>query len=685
MNYPHTRIADQTDTYHGVEISDPYRWLEDDRSEETAAWVQEQNRLTFEYLKSIPFRDRYRDRLTELMNSPRYGIPAVRNGRYFYLKNNGLQNHPVIYVRAEGSQEAYVVLDPNTLSDDGTTGVATYAASRDGELLAYALSQSGSDWREIRVRNVDTGEDLPDVIRWAKFFEITWTVDSRGFFYARYPEPTAGDEFRDANLNHSIYYHRLGTDQADDILVYSRPDHPDRILFFQMTDGGRYLIPIERVAGKDSIFYIDLVDPLNPRFDTPARPLIGTFDAEYSLICARGTEFYLTTDRDASRGSVIAVDIARENAVRTVIPEGEDAIQSAWDSGDYLFIVYLHNACHRVAFYDFEGCFLHDLDLPMLGSVVVDDTIDTDGSIFYAFSSFFCPTTIYRYDIATRRNEPFFPVDQGMGLDRYRTEQVWYHSKDGTRVPMFVMSALDRVMDGTAPTILHAYGGFGTSLTPAFVRWALMWLEQGGVVAIANVRGGGEFGEEWYRAGVQERKQNTFDDFIAAGESLIALGYASKRTLAAFGGSNGGLVVAASMCRRPDLFAVALPQVAVTDMLRYHLFTIGIAWSGDYGLSDDPAMFPALLAYSPLHNLKPGTRYPATLVTTADHDDRVIPAHSFKFAARLQACQASPAPVLIRIDQGAGHGVGKPISKVIEELADILAFAMQNILHPLDV
>jgi len=684
MTYPNTRTVDQVDTYHGVSVADPYRWLEDDKSPETAEWVKAQNEVTFEYLRSIPEREQFRSRLTSLWNYPRYGSPSKHGGRYFYFKNDGLQNQSVFYVQESLDAEARVLLDPNTFSSDGTASLSTVSFADDGSMVAYGISESGSDWLELRVRHVATGADLADVVRWVKFSLVSWSHDGRGFFYSRYPEPDETSAFRDAHRNHSLYYHRLGTEQSEDLLIYRHPTLDDCRMLGVVTDDGRYLFISGNQSGSNNLlYYVDLHDPLNPRLDAPVVPLVEQFEALYWPVANDGPVIYLETDLDAPRRRLVAIDIslaAPRTSMRDIVPQGEDVMQSVSLVSDRFIITYLHNAYSRVAFFGKSGEFLGDLPLPTLGSVGPVGGRRDDTEIFYAFTSFLYPTTIFRYDLLTGQNSIYRAPEINFDQNEYETRQVWYTSRDGTQVPMFITHRRGIALDGNNPTILYGYGGFNVSLTPFFSTSNLLWLENGGIYAIANLRGGGEFGEEWHRAGTLERKQNVFDDFIAAGEYLIANGYSSPARLALQGGSNGGLLVGAVMCQRPDLFAVALPAVGVMDMLRFHNFTIGRAWASDYGISDDMAQFHSLFAYSPLHNLKPGTKYPATLVTTADHDDRVVPGHSFKFAARLQECQApGGAPVLIRVETKAGHGSGKPIAMLIEETADTLAFAMENL------
>jgi prolyl oligopeptidase len=682
MTYPTTRKADQVDTYHGVPVADPYRWLEDDRSPETADWVRAQNEITFDYLHGLPEREKFRARLTELWNYPRHSAPSRYGSRYFYFRNNGLQNQAVLYVQESLDGEARILLDPNVLSPDGTVALSNIALTDDGGKIAYSISESGSDWQDVKVRDVATGEDLPDIVRWVKFSLIAWTADGAGFFYSRYPAPDNGEDSREAHRDHTLYYHRLGTDQEADPKIYAHPTLDDCRIIGTVSEDGRYLfIVVSRSGEQNLLSIVDLADPMHPALDAPVTPLVERFEAHYWPVANDGPVIYLETDLDAPRRRVAAIDVSVPDpmkTLRTVVPQGEDVIGSVLLVGNRFVISYLHNAYSRVALFGKGGEYVGDLPLPTLGTVGEINGRRGDTEIFYSFTSFLYPTTAFRVDMLTGAQSVYRSPEISFDPNEYETRQVWYTSRDGTQVPMFITHRKGMELDGNNPTILYGYGGFNVSLTPFFSASNLLWLENGGIFAIANLRGGGEFGEEWHRGGTLDRKQNVFDDFIAAAEYLIANGYTSSRKLALQGGSNGGLLVGAVMCQRPDLFAVALPAVGVMDMLRYHNFTIGSAWASDYGISDDPEHFRNLFVYSPLHNLKPGTSYPATLITTADHDDRVVPGHSFKFAARLQECHAGDRPVLIRVETNAGHGSGKPIAMLIEETADVLAFAMAN-------
>jgi prolyl oligopeptidase len=682
LKYPATRQVDQVDDYHGVKVKDPYRWLEDSNSPETAQWVAAENAVTFDYLKQLPQREKLLARLTELWDYPKYSAPFKQGGRYFYFKNDGLQNQAVLYEQPALDAAPRVLLDPNALSADGTVALSAWDVSEDGKLLAYGLSRAGSDWKEFHVRDIATGQDRDDLIKWAKFSGLSWTNDNRGFFYSRFPEPDAKAALQQANRNQTIYYHVLGTPQEQDRLVYERPDEPEWMMGAGVTEEGDYaVISISKTGPRNRVYYIDLKDPQHPEVGGPVVKLIDNFEASYSFIGHDGTTFYFETDKDAPRGRVIAIDItnpAPENW-RTVIPEGPDTMQGVSLIGNQFIVRYLHDAYSQIRFYDIDGKWLKDLQLPGLGTVSGLWGKRTDTELFYIFTSFVDPATIFRYDVRTGQSTVFRKSEVKFDPTPYETRQVFYTSKDGTRVPMFITYRKGIKLDGSNPTFLTGYGGFNISMTPSFAVSNVVWLENGGILALPNLRGGGEFGETWHRAGTREHKQNVFDDFIAAAEYLIHAGYTSPRKLAIGGGSNGGLLIGAVVNQRPDLFAVAVPAVGVMDMLRFHKFTIGSAWAYDYGTSDDPEQFKALYAYSPLHNIKPHTHYPATLITTGDHDDRVVPGHSFKYAATLQAAQDGPAPVLIRIETKVGHGAGKPTAMVIEESADRWAFIMHNL------
>jgi len=676
--YPVTRQVNQIDDYHGIKIADPYRWLEDDNSPETKAWVAAQNKVTSAFLDKIPQRAAIQKRLTELWNYERYSSPYKRGSRYFFSRNDGLQNQSVLYTTESLAATPRVLLDPNQLSDDGTVALGSHSVSEDGNLLAYALSRSGSDWLEWHVREVRTGRDLPDVVKWSRFSGASWTKDGRGFFYSRFDEPSKTNEFKGAVYFQKVFFHLLGTKQSEDRVVYERKDQKEWGFYGHVTDDGRYLI-LHVSQGTDSrnrVFYQDL-----QATNAPTVELLNGFDAEYNFIDNEGPIFWFQTDLNAPRGRIIAIDVTKANRAnwKEVIAQSTDKLDTADVVGNQFVVTYLHDAHNRVAFFDMDGTPRRELDLPGIGDVAGFAGRRDDRETFYSFASFTTPPTIYRYDFTTGASSVFRQPKVAADLARFETRQVFYRSKDGTSVPMFLVHRQGLKLDGSHPTILYGYGGFDVSITPAYSPKILGWLELGGVYAIANLRGGGEYGQEWHQAGMKLKKQNVFDDFIAAAQWLVAEKYTSTAKLAISGGSNGGLLVGACLTQRPELFGAALPAVGVMDMLRFNKFTAGWAWTSDYGSPENPEEFKALYAYSPYHNIKTGTKYPATLITTADHDDRVVPAHSFKFAAALQAAQAGPAPVLIRIETKAGHGGGKPTSKMIEEAADQWAFLVKEL------
>ncbi len=675
--YPPTRKGDQVDEYHGTKVADPYRWLEDANSEETRAWIEAQNKLTFGYLENIPGRDKIRERITRIWDYERYGTPYKEGGRYFFSKNDGLQNQSVLYVTESLDKEPRVLLDPNTLSKDGTVALSGYAISEDGRHMAYGLSSAGSDWQEWRVRDVATGRDTSDHLKWVKFSGASWAKDGTGFFYSRYDEPEKGQELQKANYYQKLYYHKRGTPQSEDILVYQRPDQKEWGFGGSVTDDGRFLIIYvwQGTERKNRVFYKDL----QAGEAAPVVELLNQVDAYYSVIDNDGPVFYVRTDKDAPRGRVVAIDTRKPDPAnwKEVIPQADDVLQGVSLVGDRFFATYLKDAHTQVKVFDTAGKFVRAVELPGIGSAGGFGGRRTDKETFYSFSSFTTPSTIYRYDVASGKSTVFRQPKVDFNPDKYEIKQVFYQSKDGTRVPMFIVHRKGIQLDGSNPTYLYGYGGFNASMTPSFSPANAVWMDMGGVYAVANLRGGGEYGREWHEAGKKLKKQNVFDDFIAAAEWLIENKYTKPAKLAIAGGSNGGLLVGAVLNQRPDLFGAALPAVGVMDMLRFHKFTIGWGWTSDYGSPDNPEEFPALHAYSPLHNLKPGAKYPATLVTTSDHDDRVVPAHSFKYAAALQAAQAGDAPTLIRIETKAGHGGGKPTAKIIEEAADRYAFLVR--------
>ena len=678
LDYPKAKTVDQVDYYHGTKVADPYRWLEDTDSADTLAWVQSENKLTFSYLDKIPYRPAIRERLTKLWNYERYDVPEQRGGRYFYQHNNGLQNQNVLLVADSLNAEPRVLLDPNTLSSDGTVALSNHSITDDGKLLAYGTAASGSDWVVWHVRDVDSGKDLPDVIQWVKFSDVAWTKDGKGFYYSRFDEPKQGTALLDTNYFQKLYYHRLGTGQSEDKLIYERPDNKELEFNPGVTDDGRYLIITvqQGTSPTNRLYYKDLSQP-----DLPIVKLLDDFDAQYEFIDNDGSVFWFKTDLDAPRSRLIAIDTRapERSNWKTIVPQAEDTMTGVYAVDNKFLAKYLKDARTQVRVYDLQGKFLRNIDLPAIGTARGFGGTRKDKETFYAFTSFTVPTTIYRYDPEAGSSSVFRQPKVDFDASRYETKQIFYQSKDGTRVPMFLTYKKGLKLDGTNRVLLYGYGGFDISLTPNFSVPNLVWLEMGGVYAQPNLRGGGEYGEEWHLAGTKLQKQTVFDDFIAAGEWLIANHYTTSANLAVRGASNGGLLVGACLTQRPDLYGATLPAVGVMDMLRFHKFTIGWGWTSEFGSSDDPEQFKAIYAYSPLHNLKPGTKYPPTFITTADHDDRVVPGHSFKFAATLQADQAGPAPVLIRVETKAGHGAGKPISKQIDEIADAWAFVAYNL------
>ena len=671
--YPPTHQDNQIDRYHGIEVKDPYRWLENPDSAETKAWVTAQNEVTFGYLEQIPAREKIKQRITKLWNYEKFGIPFKRGERYFYFKNDGLQNQSVLYTLESLDDEPKVLFDPNTLSEDGTVALSGLAISEDGKLMAYGLSTGGSDWIEYKVKEVETGKDREDLVKWIKFSGVSWTKDNRGFFYSRYDEPNEKTKLEDINYYQKLYYHRLGTPQSEDTLIYHRPDQKEWGFDGNVTEDGRYLI-ISVWQGTDPkklLFYQDLQDP-----KAKVVELINELKANYRFLDNDGSVFWLRTNLDAPRGKVIAIDInnpERENW-QEIIPESENTLEGIGLLNNQFVANYLKDARSQIKIFNLDGTFVRELTLPGISSAGGFDGKRYDTETFYNFTNFTTPPTIYRYDMTIGESTLFRQPQVDFNSEDYQTQQIFYPSKDGIKIPMFITYKKGLNLDGNNPTYLYAYGGFNVSLTPSFSISNLVWMEMGGIYAVPNLRGGGEYGEEWHKAGMKEHKQNVFDDFIAAAEWLITNKYTSNDKLAIAGGSNGGLLVGACMTQRPNLFAAALPAVGVLDMLRFHKFTIGWAWCSEYGSPDNQEEFKALLSYSPLHNLTKGKKYPATLITTADRDDRVVPAHSFKFAAALQEAHAGDNPVLIRIETKAGHGAGKPTTKIIEEITDKWAF-----------
>ena len=677
MTYPESKKGDVVDDYFGTKVSDPYRWMEDLDAPDVAAWVAAQNQVTFGYLEKLPMRERFKQRITELWDYPKVGLPVREGGRYFYQKNSGLQRQPPLYVRTSLISEPSLVLDPNVLSPDGTLSLAQWSPSPDGKQVAYGLSEGGADWQTLHVRDVESGKDLPDEVKWMRFSDISWTQDSKGFFYSRYPEPPKDKVLEAALSGQALYYHRVGTPQTEDRLIYERKDLPTWFVFGSATEDGKYLL-IFMAKGSDNnnrLYYADLGDPRRPNIAAPVKALVEDDDAEFNAFGNRGSTLYLRTDRGAPNRKVIALDVANPAAAawKTIVPEAKESIESVNLVGGRIVAQYLVDVQSRLSLFGLDGTAEGDVSLPGTGTIVGTGGREDSPELFYSFSSPLAPTTIFSYDLTSRKPAPFEAPTPPIDASQYETKQLFATSKDGTRVPFFLTSRKGLTLDGSHPTMMYGYGGFSISTLPTYRSDVPAWLEVGGIWVTVNMRGGAEYGEAWHKAGYLERKQNVFDDFIAVAEHLVKERYTSPAKLGMMGGSNGGLLVGVVQEQRPDLFAVALPQVGVMDMLRYDKFTGGRAWVTEYGSSSDGAQFAFLIKYSPLQNVKPGSCYPATLVTTADHDDRVVPSHSFKFAAAMQAAQACAKPVLIRIETGGSHGY-RPTDKRIAELADQWAF-----------
>jgi len=675
INYPQTPRDNTVDTYFGEQVSDPYRWLENDTSAATKAWVEAENEVTFSYLKRIPFRERLLKRLQEVQNYERVGMPIYRKGKWYISRNDGLQNQSVVYQMDAPDGEQRVFLDPNKMSDDGTVALKSVKASKDGRYTAYGISRSGSDWNEIYVIETSTGKPTGDHIKWSKFSSPEWHGD--GFYYSGYDVPEEGKEFSNVNEGHKVFYHKLGTPQSDDLLFYENPAHPKRFYTVDIDAEETIMTLSESGEGNGENLYVrDLRRP-NSQFIQ----MTSDMDCYYNVVAFLADSLIIQTNYGAPRGRLMVAQLKSPGvgSWRELIGEKAEVLESAIMIDGRLILTYCKDASDHAFVYTKDGRLMHEVKLPSVGSVSFSGKKDRK-ECFYQFSSFTSPGTTYRYDIDTNRSTPLNVPKTNFREKDFETRQVFFASKDGTRVPMFITYKKGTKLNGNNPVYLYGYGGFNISLPPSFSATRIPFIESGGIYVQVNLRGGNEYGEDWHLAGTKMKKQNVFDDFISAAEWLIENKYTCSDKIAIVGGSNGGLLVGACMTQRPELFRVAVPRVGVMDMLRYHKFTIGWNWAPDYGTSDDsPEMFRYLRAYSPLHNLKPGVEYPATLVTTADHDDRVVPAHSFKFAATLQACHKGDRPVLIRIDTKAGHGGGKPIAKVLEEQADIYSFIMYNL------
>jgi prolyl oligopeptidase len=674
IEYPKTKKVDTFNVYHGVKIADPYRWLEDDRSAETMEWVKAENKVTFDYLSKIPFRDKIREQLTKNWNFEKMGTPFKKGDWFFYYKNNGIQNQSVLYVQDGINGTPRVLIDPNKESAEGTTALGEVAVSHDHKYLAFAMANAGSDWNYIQVLDIKTGERMKDKIEWVKFSGIAWKGD--GFYYSAYDAPEKGKELTKANEYHKIFYHKLGDPQSKDVLVYEDKKHALRNYSAGVTDDEKFLL----IYGSESTSGNSLAVKNLTKENAPFVTIVDNFENDYSVLDNVGSSLLIVTNKNAPRYQLVLVDTDNPAASswKTILPEQKDLLQGASIAKDKIVARYLKDVSSRVYVYDMSGKMLNEIKLPGLGTVAAFDSEKEDDIAFYSYVSFTEPTTIFKYDVKSNKSEVYYKTKVNFKSEDYETKQVFYTSKDGTKIPMFITYKKGTKLDGTNPCFLYGYGGFNISNVPAFAVQNTVFLEHGGVYAVANLRGGGEYGEEWHKSGTLCRKQNVFDDFIAAADYLVKEKYTSHEKLAIHGRSNGGLLVGAVMTQRPDLAKVAIPGVGVLDMLRYQKFTIGWAWATDYGTSDNKEQFDCLVKYSPLHNVKE-TSYPATLVVTGDHDDRVVPAHSFKFAATLQEKQKGTNPVLIRVDVNAGHGAGKPTSKVIDEWADVWSFVFYNL------
>ncbi len=674
LQYPVTQKVDSVDVYHGVKVADPYRWLEDDNSDSTKAWVVAQNKVTDAYLAEIPFRQKIKDRLTQIWDYPKFGLPFKKGDYWYFYKNDGLQQQYVIYQMTSLEDENPVVfLDPNTFSEDGTVALSGLSFSKDGDLCAYSISSGGSDWREVFVMNVETKEKLTDHLKWIKFSGMSWYQD--GFYYSRYDAPKEGEELKGVNENNKVYYHKAGTSQEEDELIYQDLDNPKFGWYMGTTEDEEFLILSgSNPSAKGNALYFKRTSDKDGEFIA----IQDHFEHDTWILDNDGNELFVMTNEDAPRNRVFKMNANDPSTRKDVIPQTTDVLRNVEMVGGKLLVSYMHDASSKAYVYNLDGSLQHQIDLPGIGSISGFRGQKESNIAFYSFTSFTYPSMAFKYDIENNTSEVFRESGIDFDIDQYETKQVFYTSKDGTIVPMFIVHKKGLELNGKNPTLLYGYGGFNVSLTPSFSISNLVLLENGGVYAMPNLRGGGEYGEEWHEAGMQLNKQNVFDDFIAAADYLILNGYTNPEKLAIRGGSNGGLLVGACMTQRPDLFQVAIPQVGVMDMLRYHKFTIGYYWVPDYGSSDDQEQFENLIKYSPLHNIKEGICYPATIITTADHDDRVVPAHSFKFAAELQSKQKCVNPTIIRIETKAGHGAGKSTEKIIEEASDLWAFMFYN-------
>jgi prolyl oligopeptidase len=682
--YPISRKSNVTEKHFGIDVSDPYRWMEDLDSAEVAAWVAAQNTLTETHLNGLPLRANLRKRITELWNYPKATVPIHEGGRYFYRKNSGLQRQSPIYIRASLDAPPMLVIDPNTLSPDGSISLSQYAPSPDARLVAYGLSQGGADWETIHIHSLEKQGPLADEVRWVRFSDLAWTKDGRGFFYSRYPEPPKGKELEAALTGHALYYHRVGTAQQDDRLIYERKDLPAWFIGGSVTEDGRYLLVVmaKGSSNKNRLYYADLRNPAEPDISAPINPVVEMDDAEFQPLGNAGPVLYVRTDRAAPNRKIIAIDLRHTDpsAWKTIVPEQKQAIENAAIVGGHIVLHSLVDVRSRLSLVGLDGSPKGEIAVPGAGSITELRGRQDRRQVFYGFSSPLLPTTVFAYDLDTRRSTPFEAAKPDFDADRYETTQLFATSKDGTRVPFFLTARRNVPRNGSNPTMMYGYGGFSVTTLPTYRPDVPAWLELGGIWVTVNMRGGAEYGEAWHTAGMLDKKQHVFDDFIAVAEHLIKEKYTSPLKLGMNGGSNGGLLVGVVMEQRPDLYAVALPQVGVMDMLRYDRFTGGRFWVTEYGSPSDEQQFKTLIAYSPLHNVKASVCYPATLVTTADHDDRVVPSHSFKFTAALQAAQACDNPILIRVETQGSHGY-RPTDKRIAELADMWAFAAAHMRH----
>jgi prolyl oligopeptidase len=680
LTYPATTMGSVVDDFGGTKVADPYRWMESLDSPEVKAWIAAQNAVTDPYLDALPHRKALNERLTALWNYPRVGLPSLEGGQMFYAKNAGLQRQAPIFRRDGIDKPPTVVIDPNVISEEGTVSLAEYKVSPDAKLMAYGLSEGGADWETIHVRDLGTGKDLDDEVHWMRFSGISWTKDAKGFYYSRYPEPPKGKVLEAALSGHTLYYHRVGTPQSQDLLVYERKDLPGWIINGGVTEDGRYLLVLmfEGSGNKNRLYAADLGNPKAPNLKASIKPVVETDDAEFAPIGNQGSVILLRSDKDAPNRKVIAVDLKNPApaAWKTIVPEQPQALETVTVIGGSVVAQYLVDVQSKLRLFGLDGADQGEIALPGIGTVGALSGREDSPGVWYTFTSPLSPSTVFRYDPATKTSTPFEPPPLPIDLSGFETKAMLASSKDGTKVPFFLTAKKGLPLDGNNPTMIYGYGGFSVSTLPTYRQDVPAWLEMGGVWVTASMRGGAEYGESWHKAGMLEKKQNVFDDFIAVAEHLVREKYTSPAKLGVMGGSNGGLLVGAVINQRPDLYAVALPAVGVMDMLRYDRFTGGRLWVQEYGSAQNPAEFPFLIKYSPVQNAKKGTCYPATLVTTADHDDRVVPSHSFKYAAAMQAAQGCANPILIRVEVSGSHGY-RPTDKLIAERADQWAFAAQ--------